>query len=367
MGEPPPLPEAEEAAAVNDADVLSDSVSPLPSWAAKGEGDGEEEEIVEVVGGIDIDALDIAGDRPVRLEDARSAYESLLKLAQESADSLVSPSTGPSPHARRWAEHTVGEVFRKEEVDEVPKWLDELHTPLAMSVAASSASLPDGDTYTALDAIRDTDRLLEIEDADRTGKFDHASVIHGAWVVRRGPFATSYSLYETLPLLNRALAYAKLRFYGHPPEAALLPEAPLHGRGGCWSFPDEYGSVQSRRRAELSDDGIRGEYATLTVSLPSDITVSEVVVEHPSPGATSDPSTAIQSFRVVGFEDSGAYGDPWELGTFTFKLGPTMQAFSIPTVLDGQNVPRLKAFSIAVDSNHGGSYSCLYRVRVHGA
>jgi hypothetical protein len=54
------------------------------------------------------------------------------------------------------------------------------------------------------------------------------------------------------------------------------------------------------------------------------------------------------------------------LGSFTFATGSSIQAFSIPTTLDGQNVPMMKAISIAVDSNGGARYSCLYRVRVHG-
>merc|ERR1712176_559556 len=96
----------------------------------------------------------------------------------------------------------------------------------------------------------------------------------------------------------------------------------------------------------------------------SAITVAEVVVEHVSPNMSPDPSTAIKEFRVVGFEDGGAYGELWELGTFKFLIGPTKQAFSMPTMLDGQNVPKLKSVSIAVDSNWGNAgYSCLYRVR----
>mmetsp|Transcript_20389 Transcript_20389/g.36817 ORF Transcript_20389/g.36817 Transcript_20389/m.36817 type:complete len:238 (+) Transcript_20389:201-914(+) len=237
---------------------------------------------------------------------------------------------------------------------------------MSSSAAAAAPSTTNQHAYyTARDAVRDIDRLLEIEDADRTGKFDYASVIHGASVLRRGPYATTYSLYETLPLFNRVLAYVKLRFYGHPPEVALLPTFPMHARGQCWSFSNEFSS--SRARSQIDNDGIRGEYATLTVSLSSAITITNVVIEHISPNISSDPSTAIKKFRVVGFEDGGAFGEPWELGKFAFPIGPTLQDFSIPTVLDGQNVPKLKSVAIAVDSNWGAEYACLYRVRVHGA
>jgi len=332
------------------------------------EAPNEEEEIVEVVGGIDVDALEIASDAPVRLEDAQIAYDGLLKLAQSTSEVLVGDGSYYSSHVKHWVQQIIQEELQKKELDEPPS-VDELHKPIvtnAAAMATSSSSSTNDAGYTARDAVRDIDRLLEKEDADRTGKFDYASVIHGAQVLRRGPYATSYSLYEMLPLLNRFLAYTKLRFYGHPPEVALRPTFPMHARGQCWSFANEFSSPRSPRRPGIADDTI-GEYATLSVSLSSAITVSEVVVEHISMNISSNPSTAMKVFRVLGFEDGRAFGEPWELGTYKFEVGQSIQAFSIPTMLDGQNVPKLKAISIAVDSNWGGDYTCLYRVRVHGA
>lgn len=333
------------------------------------ESEDEDEVIVEVVGGIDMTALDYASDAPVRLEDAQSAYDDLLKLAKHSVKLLVETAAGPSSHAKRWVEQMIQQELRKKEVDKKPPSIDEFHQLLTLQKTAMPTPSYSDDSYTSDDAIRDIDRLLETEDADRTGKFDYASVKNGAYVLRRGPHATSYSLYETLPLLNRILSYTKLRFYGHPPEAALLPTSGMYGSGQCWSFPNEYDSLHARKQSKESivSDGIRGEFATLTVSLASAITVSEVAIEHATPTQSSDPATAIKEFRVVGFEDSGAYGDPWELGTYTFFPGQSMKVFSIPTMLDGQNVPKLKSVAIAVDSNNGAEYSCLYRVRVHGS
>lgn len=344
---------------------------PLKPKEEEGVADfSKEDETVDVVGGIDVNALDVASDAPVRLEDAQTAYQSLLKLSQAMSETLVG-ETGPSSQVKRWARQIIQEELQHEGVDGKPPPIDELHQPIVTpedTAISSEPSHPDYYVgYTAHNAIRDIDRLLEVEDADRTGKFDYASVIHGASVVRRGPYATSYSLYETLPLVNRILAYLKLRFYGHPPEVTLLPTFPMDARGQCWSFPNEFSSPRTRGQT-LNEDGIRGDYATLTVSLTSAITITEIMIEHVSPNISSDPNTAVKEFRVVGFEDGGAYGEPWELGTFKFAMGPTMQAFSIPTMLDGQNVPQLKSVAIAVDSNWGqGEYSCLYRVRVHGA
>ena len=115
-----------------------------------------------------------------------------------------------------------------------------------------------------------------------------------------------------------------------------------------------------------------GLYATLSVRLASAVYVTEIMVEHnptviPSHESSSS-SSAIKHFRVLGFEDGGAFGDPWELGSFTFIPGSSISqtTFSIPAMLDGQRIPKMKVISIAVDSNGGANYSCLYRVRVHG-
>jgi len=322
------------------------------------------EDTVEVVGGIDVDALDIASDSPVLIEDAKNVYQSLVTLAQSTSEALIGP-TGASSHAKQWLEQVIAEELHKRGVDEHPPLIDEATIPSSSS-GKSSPSNTDG-VFTFNDAVIDIDRLLEIEDADRTGKFDYASIVNGAQVVRRGPYSTSYSLYETLPLVNRVLAYTKLRFYGHPPEAALVPTFPMHTRGQCWSFTNEQSSSRTRRQAGASSGDMIGDYATLTISLPSAISVSEILVEHIPQTITSDPtSSAMKKFRVLGFEDTGAFGEPWELGSFVFNnVGPSIQRFAIPTTLDGQNVPKLNSIAFAVDTNWGGDYTCLYRVRVH--
>ncbi len=324
-----------------------------------------EEEAVKISRGINVDALDPASDAPILIEDAQNVYEELLQLIKSQND--MSPTSDSLLFdGKQRVQKMIDEELQKKGLDKDPPSIDELHIPIVTKINVSPpSSFTDDELYTARDAVIDIDRALEREDADRTGMFDYASINHGARVLRRGPFATSYSLYETLPLLNRILAYARLRFYGHPPEVALRPTFPTHARGQCWSFPDESLTALSRRRVGVANDFIGG-YGTLTVTLMSAITVTEVMIEHVAPAVSHDPTSSIREFRVLGFEDGGAFGDPWELGSFTFAVGPSIQAFSIPTTLDGQNVPRMRAISIAVDSNGGGRYSCLYRVRVHG-
>jgi glutaredoxin 3 len=315
--------------------------------------------VVDVVGGVDVEALDIASDAPLLPEDALSAYDNLIEFAQFTSEALIGPA-GPSVTIQQWAQRLIKEECQKEGVDEPVSIQVE---SLTDGTKKDTSSSPAG-AYNARAASKDIDRLLEIEDADRTGKFDYASVIHGARVLRRGPRATSLSLFEGLPLINRVLAYSKLRFYGHPPEVALRPTTTLYSPGHCWSFGDDFSSNRARLQTQ---DGLRGEYATLTVALSQEIIVSEVLIDHaPRGSASNNGNTAIKTFRVIGYEDIGAFGEPWELGSFQydFKLG--LQTFAIPTSIDGTTVPKLKAVSLAVDTNWGAEYSCLYRFRVHG-
>eukprot|EP00804_Cyclotella_cryptica_P027662 CCRYP_010285-RA/>CCRYP_010285-RA protein AED:0.06 eAED:0.06 QI:1083/1/1/1/1/1/2/362/549 len=310
------------------------------------------EEEIDVVGGIDVEALDYASDAPVRVEDAHAVFDSLMNFANFTARSLMGQS-GPSARIQQWIHHWIDWEWKKEGLD---KPMTVMFEPLV--VVKEKRPSGSSDAYTSFDAMNDIDRLLEIESADRTGVIDYASVVHGARVLRRGPYATSPSLYESLPLFNRLLAYTKLRFYGHPPEVALLPSS-TYGRGQCWSF------VEERRRDPAVES--RGDYATLSVSLSSATVVTEVVVEH-LPSGSSGMTSAVKNFRLLGFEDGGAFGVPWELGSFQYETSGkfSMQRFSIPSTLNGVRVPKLKAVSLAVDSNWGADFSCLYRFRVHG-
>ncbi len=341
----------------------------------------EELEENEFTGNEGGDVFDSSSNSPVRFKEAQTAYESLIQLAESTSQAVFNDSTlFPS---KWWAQQIIQEELSKRGVDAEPPSMEKLlHEPILITLKSSgknkkaSSSSP---SYTTHEAVRDIAHRLEIEDADRTGKFDYASAVHGARVLRRGPFATSYSYYESLPLLNRLLAYTKLRFYGHPPEVALYPTFPMYARGQCWSFSNEATSLRSRRQNIVGGSGSNaiandmvGEYATLTVSLVSAIRVTEIVMEHPpssifNKGPPSSSSSAVQDFRVLGFEDGGAFGEPWELGRYTFDVrGLSLQTFAIPTALIGQNIPKLKAISIAIDSNWGAEYGCLYRVRVLG-
>jgi len=170
------------------------------------------------------------------------------------------------------------------------------------------------------------DERLERNKADLTGKLDYASIRSGAKIIRSGARKSSKSLSENVPLLNRFLAVTKLRFYGHNAEAALTPTIPSDALGQCWSFVKESGSrkiVVLGKENDISlmhHDSTRGAYASLSVRLAIPVKVSDVVIEHPIHIASSATS-AIQHFRVFGFEDDNASSlKSWYLGSFKFDI-----------------------------------------------
>jgi hypothetical protein len=220
---------------------------------------------------------------------------------------------------------------------------------------------------------------LEVDRADTTGTFDHASLKNGAEIIYGGKRGTSKSLIDYLPIFNRILQNANLRFYGFGPEAALTATYPPHTLGQCWSFQQTPLKEQLKDRqlfqkdGSVPDDFKRGNFGTLTIRLPSPIYVGSVVIEHPSMIFTSQSDSAIRSFRIVGHEDdmASASSKAWNLGSFEYnvqknKQNEYLQEFEVATTVFGKEIPPLHAISLAIDSNYGHEYACLYRFRVHG-
>lgn len=192
---------------------------------------------------------------------------------------------------------------------------------------------------------------LENENADRTGLVDYASIANGASVIRSGPAATSKSLSEKVPYLNRLAHHLALRFYGHGPEAALTPTHPISALGQCWSFEKESNALSG--------------FGTLTVRLARPLNVEKISIEHPTLEFTDNQSSAIRSFRIVGFEDFDALSSKGHsLGSFEFQIGENSSGLQTFDVLTCGS--KLKSISLAIDTTWGAPYACLYRFRVHG-
>jgi len=215
---------------------------------------------------------------------------------------------------------------------------------------------------------------FEIVKADRLGKHDYASIRSGASVIYTGRRQTSPSLVENLPLGNQFMATLGLRFYGHGPEAALEPTFPTDSLGQCWSFEKD----GARKRVtikewagehDIKNGADRGEYATLAVKLSEPVYVTSVVIEHTPMSVSKNRESAIRKFRVIGFQEDDASGEPWHLGTALYNplKKPSLQEFNMKSELEnGMPIPMMEAVVLAIDSNWDADYSCLYRFRVHG-
>ena len=165
---------------------------------------------------------------------------------------------------------------------------------------------------------------LEVEIADGTGLVDWATIQSGATVIRTGTRATSPSLAESLPILNRVAAQTKFRFYGHGPEVALTPTQPRGALGQCWAVESIAKSKISRWRNAHAEDPSNGEFATLTIRLAEPIHVGSVMIEHAPKESTRQASSAILEFRVIGYVDADASSQPYPLGVFRYDIGKLM-------------------------------------------
>ena len=160
-------------------------------------------------------------------------------------------------------------------------------------------------------------QVLNVDRADRTGVKDFASINAGASIIRNGRYKTSPSVKDMLSVWHRFLAFAKLRFYGYPAEAALSPTYPRGSLGQCWAFPQD--TTTDMNSFDTHGD-FRGSIASLIVRLSEPVKVGSVIIEHPPRGVTSDISTAIRQFRVIGFSDDD-FANRWDLGKFYYDAG----------------------------------------------
>ena len=219
---------------------------------------------------------------------------------------------------------------------------------------------------------------LDVHRADTTGIYDYASLKNGAEVIYGGKRGTSKSLIDELPVFNRILQNSNLRFYGFGPETALTATYPPNSLGQCWSFGQTSLKEQLKERQlfendnRVKNDFKRGNFGTLTIRLSEPISVHGIVIEHPPMRTIGQANSSIRKFRMVGYEDELATSKAWNLGSFEYNIKENrdnntyLQTFEAATTVFGKEIPPLHSISLAVDSNHGHDYSCLYRFRVHG-
>lgn len=192
---------------------------------------------------------------------------------------------------------------------------------------------------------------LEIKDLRGMTQPDYANILLGAKILHHPRFTSrDYGSYEDMHFTEWLLHYLRLTGHvrGEPAEAAISKST---NPGDCWAF--------------------RGDTGVLTVQLfqpiiPTDITIehSHILMARGKQAAKSAPN----SIRVDGWTE-----DPRAAGTAPIVLldhahftleGQSAQTFHLrESVIPGQ---MFKYITLYIDSNHGGAYTCLYGLRVHG-
>lgn len=263
-------------------------------------------------------------DKLLDMAEVTTIAENLSDESESLLEEVVE-SSKLSEVALKWFT-TISKDYLEEAEGRIPS-VDEVevaNTDNLFKGSVSSSGLSQEDIQAIIDG------LLEIEMADSTGQFDYASIGNGASIIRSGIRKTSPSIVDNLPLVNQFLSKTSLKFYGHGAEAALVPTFPKTALGQCWSFEEEGSRKQltikeMRNEKELESmeyETSRGEYATLTVRLADRIHVNSVIIEHPSKILSpTSMESAIRTFRLIGYIDPDAKGNPWHLGSFIYQTG----------------------------------------------
>ncbi|KAL3932238.1 MAG: hypothetical protein SGBAC_010943 [Bacillariaceae sp.] len=299
----------------------------------------------EIDGGAEVEVMENK-DPPISPRIFESTETNLLLRATMTAEKIVR-SAEAEVNIRNWV---------REKIDTAIEDEDEILAALEQIQAMSS---DDDDTNTL--SIEMVGALLqerlELEMADGTGEFDHAALMSGAKIIYGGKRGTTKSITDSLPLANRLMQLASLRFYGHGPEAAITPTYPKNSLGQCWSF--QALPVKEQLKINQQDDHKHGSFGTLTISFAKPVQIENISIEHPT--VTDHPKSAIRGFRIIGYGDALAEGSGQPMGSFQYRMGgASIQKFPVADKGPMQSV------SLAIDSNWGLEYACLYRFRVHG-
>jgi Sad1 / UNC-like C-terminal len=318
-----------------------------------------------------------ANEPLVSLELLGEKEAGLMLRAKMTAEKFMHGSVARE-RIRGWIKQQLDAALEEnEDVVQALSRLEELASEKKFETDQSGGSQADLLARSLQDVQQTILERLEIDRADATGTYDHASLINGATVLYGGKRGTSKSLIDNLPIVNRLLQQSGFRFYGFGPEVALTSTYPRNALGQCWSFHQTTLEEQLKERelhrddTSTPDDFKRGNFGTLTIRLAKPVWVSSVIVEHPPMRLTDLSGSAIRNFRVVGYSDAMATSKAWNLGSFQYDIqrnrrNEYLQEFEVSTAAFGKELPALQSISVAVDSNWGHDYACLYRFRVHG-
>jgi SUN domain-containing protein 1/2 len=177
------------------------------------------------------------------------------------------------------------------------------------------------------------DRLL----ADRTGLPDYASATAGGRVLAHSPLVSwavpdsAASASHLHPRADELLLTAAFETPGHC--------LPLSGGGGAW----------------------------VDVALREAVHVTAASPEHVPAAIAFDAASAPRRFELHALRDGGGEGALLVAGSYEARAGDEaaapVQTFAAGASAAAGAVSRVR---LALRSNHGGDYTCLYRLRVHG-
>ena len=168
--------------------------------------------------------------------------------------------------------------------------------------------------------------------ADRTGRPDYAAAAAGGRVLAHSPLVAWAAAAEG------AADAAAL----HPRADHLLLTSALETPGHCLPLNASAG-------------------AWVDVALREAVHVTAVSLEHVHRAIAFDTRSAPHRFAVTALRGDGGEGDTLVEGSFDAEKGAPVQTFAAAAA--GEAVSRVR---LALRSNHGADYTCLYRLRVHG-
>ncbi|WVR05175.1 hypothetical protein IAU60_002187 [Kwoniella sp. DSM 27419] len=193
---------------------------------------------------------------------------------------------------------------------------------------------------------------------DTIARTDYALFTAGARVI---PHLTSDTLVLSTASKVGKWVMGSKDVQGRPPATALHPDISV---GSCWPFAGEQGS--------------------LGVMLTRRVRVSDITIEHAPRELALDTSTAPKNIEVIGLVDNDAdkaklsefWADRGEtdkdanylpLGTITYDTSSIahIQTFPVSSQMQELDI-KVGVVIVKVESNWGGKFTCLYRVRVHG-
>ncbi|WVQ98779.1 hypothetical protein IAU59_005910 [Kwoniella sp. CBS 9459] len=225
--------------------------------------------------------------------------------------------------------------------------------------AASSITIKSGKGEDLTSLFNDLiDAALLRYSKDTIARTDFALFTAGARVI---PHLTSDTLVLSTASKMGKWVMGSKDVQGRPPATALHPDISV---GSCWPF--------------------QGSEGSLGVMLTRRVKISDITIEHAPKELALDTSTAPQSIQVMGVldneddrsklaqywaerEESDAVPDYLPLGTVTYDPSSFshIQTFPVPAAIQELDI-KVGVVVFKVESNWGGSFTCLYRVRVHG-